>query len=164
MPLYANIVRHLDEFWGELRPSWIAASKEAGFRRAEASALLSRLKAAFIRSIQPTAPGPEAVMAEESLSAIYEILVKEVGANPLDSDSFVRHYASPQAVEWRFCGTLGYGGKFYRNAGRHYAQCYREDETRERRRTIERVNKLLARYDRTVLRSVRTKLATEFQS
>lgn len=79
---------------------------------------------------------------------IYKILAEEVGADPRDADSFVRNFTSPSAVEWRFCGTLGFGGKFYRNAGRHYVQCYREDETPERRRTIERVNKLIAKVGR----------------
>ena len=70
------------------------------------------------------------------LTTIYKILVEEVGADPRDADSFVRHFTSPTAIEWRFCGTLGFGGKFYRNAGRYYVQCYREDETPERRRPV----------------------------
>ena len=36
--------------------------------------------------------------------------------------------------------------KVRRCAGRYYVQCYREDETPERRRTIEQVNRLLSRY------------------
>lgn len=59
MPLYSNILSQLRTFWEELRPSWIAASKEAGFSHHSATERLLSLRAAFVRSIQPTAPGPE---------------------------------------------------------------------------------------------------------
>lgn len=49
--------------------------------------------------------------------------------------------------EYRFDGTLGFGGKFRRNGNRNYrvhVTCYPEDETEKSRATIAKVNKLLA--------------------
>ena len=54
--------------------------------------------------------------------------------------------------EYRFIGSLGFGGKFWVNSGRWYVTCYREDETIERLAIIEAANArlaaLLEEYDR----------------
>jgi len=48
------------------------------------------------------------------------------------------------AREWRFCGKLGFGGKFWVNNSRWYVNCYRENETAEKVNIMERANNLLA--------------------
>jgi len=46
--------------------------------------------------------------------------------------------------EYRFIGSLGFGGKFWDNNGRFYVSCYQEDETEPRRQAIEKANSKLA--------------------
>ena len=48
--------------------------------------------------------------------------------------------------EFRFQGGLGFGGKFWRNNGRFYVTCYREDETPERLAMIKATNDALAAF------------------
>lgn len=78
---------------------------------------------------------------------VWDILVEHAGvrADPLNRETFVRTFLAPKhrATEWRFGGHFGHGGKFWRNAGRFYIACYREDETPKRLAIIEKVNKLL---------------------
>lgn len=57
-------------------------------------------------------------------------------------DDFVRLSRDPNLGEYRFQGTLGFGGKVYmENPPR--VSCYREDETPERRKVVERANAML---------------------
>lgn len=80
----------------------------------------------------------------------WEILVEHAGAsrNPHDHRGFILSCLDngkyDKLREYRFCGLLGFGGKFWRNDGRLYITCYPEDETPERRGIIEKVNALLA--------------------
>ena len=64
------------------------------------------------------------------------------------SYSFPRWFAEVDfPYEWRFCGKLGFGGKFRVNNNRNgcpYIDCYQEDETPERRALIEITNAELA--------------------
>jgi hypothetical protein len=82
--------------------------------------------------------------------AIYDILVEEAGANPNDREDFVLTYTRKEypTTEYRFCGSLGFGGKFWRNQRfglcPFYVSCYPEDNTRERKVIIEHTNKALA--------------------
>ena len=79
--------------------------------------------------------------------AVYDMLVREAGAipGPVSKETFVLAYTRVEhrADEYRCCGLLGFGGKFYRTSGRFYVSMYPEDRTpkREARRT--RVNELL---------------------
>ncbi len=79
--------------------------------------------------------------------AAYDILVAHAGAkdDADDKESFVTYYMQVEypATEYRFCGNLGFGGKFWRN-GSFYVSCYPEERTPVRTAAIEKVNNLLA--------------------
>lgn len=100
----------------------------------------------------PDIPGAPRVLTPHEASAVYDILVAETGARPGEREkwSFVR-YATAIAewnhifVEWRFCGSLGFGGKFrFDGFEVPNVNCYREHETPERLAIIERANERLA--------------------
>lgn len=74
-------------------------------------------------------------MTPEQAHAIYDILVFRVGAHPADRDAFVFHLTDGRE-EWRFQGSLGFGGKLYVEPRRWRVGCYREDLTPERERVI----------------------------
>jgi hypothetical protein len=73
---------------------------------------------------------------------IYDVLVEECGASNADRDYFVQWHAAADGDEFRFQGTLGFGGKFWAN--RWSVNCYREDETPARLATMGRANARLA--------------------
>lgn len=72
---------------------------------------------------------------------VAEILAEECGS---------RHTAQeiascwPECREYRFQGSLGFGGKVWSSSGRVYVNCYPEHMTDERRVMIERANERLA--------------------
>lgn len=81
----------------------------------------------------------------------YSILVEHAGAPESMRGAFVRQHveqatdfvANRWDTEWRFCGSLGYGGKFWVKSWPEFhftVNCYREDETPERLAIIEAVN------------------------
>jgi hypothetical protein len=77
--------------------------------------------------------------------AVYEFLVAEAGAPafPEDVGSFVAEFTGESPTnEWRFQGSLGFGGKF--RFPRMTVDCYPEDETAERLDAIKRTNARLA--------------------
>jgi hypothetical protein len=74
---------------------------------------------------------------------VYDILVQECGAPELQRASFVHTQTTEHCREWRFCGCLGFGGKFWNTNEKLYVNCYTEDETSERRTMIKRTNILL---------------------
>jgi len=82
-------------------------------------------------------------MNEKTANKIYDILVKECGASETEREHFVYSQTSEEIREWRFCGELGFGGKFWRNDDRLYVNCYNEDLTPKRSKMIEQANKLL---------------------
>ena len=86
------------------------------------------------------------VTTEEGANAVYDLLVKVGSAYEGDRISFV-HYHSAEPVqfstEWRFQGRLGFGGKFYTDHDRWRVGCYREDDTPERTKAIDEMNKAL---------------------
>jgi hypothetical protein len=72
---------------------------------------------------------------------VYDILVEECGAHESERDSFIiNQLEKDHPREWRFCGSLGFGGKFWRNSGRLYVNCYNEDATPKRLAMIEKAN------------------------
>ena len=81
----------------------------------------------------PTYPGA---------GVVWDVLVSEAGARPDQFAEFNHHW--PQCREFRFMGSLGFGGKVWANDGRVYVNCYPEDANPERRATMERTNALLA--------------------
>ena len=79
---------------------------------------------------------------------VWDILVAHAGAYEKDRDRFVqaclvKDYFG-RLTEWRFGGHLGFGGKFWRNDGRLYISCYKEDMTKKAQKIIDKVNALLA--------------------
>lgn len=74
----------------------------------------------------------------------WNILVEHAGANPkpIAKKDFVLSMLG-SCHEYRFCGSLGFGGKFYRFSPDFYVQCYPEDVTPERQKAIDKVNHLL---------------------
>jgi hypothetical protein len=89
-------------------------------------------------------------ITEPQARAVLKILVEECGhrvIDPRDGDSFVRGIMKDGCREWRFCGALGFGGKFRNNGNRNntpHVDCYPEDETPTRSKMIEAANARLA--------------------
>ncbi len=86
-------------------------------------------------------------MTEERARKIWAILVEHGEAGELDGDDefFVRYHCALTQMysEWRFCGLLGFGGKFRTDHDRVYVDCYPEDRTPERDALMEKINQLL---------------------
>lgn len=94
-------------------------------------------------------------LTSEQANAIYDVLVAECGAHEGGRSHFVYGETVEFVPEWRFIGSLGFGGKFWRAFGRGfngvrsewverwYVNCYPEDETPERKAAIDRTNVLL---------------------
>lgn len=70
----------------------------------------------------------------------------EYGAFGHSGESFVQSitdFDPYPCTEWRFCGALGFGGKFRNNGNNDnvpYVDCYSEDETSERLEMIKKAN------------------------
>lgn len=73
---------------------------------------------------------------------IWNVLVNYCGANA-DWQGFDQSF--PACREFRFGGSLGFGGKVWCDHGRVYVTCYPEDETPERLDIISTANVLLER-------------------
>ncbi len=87
----------------------------------------------------------------EQAAAARKILEEECGfpPDPQGREGFVRTISDPKrdCREYRFMGSLGFGGKFRNNGNRDdtpYVDCYPENETLGRNNMIERANKRLA--------------------
>lgn len=74
--------------------------------------------------------------------AIYRVLVDECGMSEEQRDDFF--YIFPGCIEFRFMGSLGFGGKVHWTGGRLYVSCYSEDRTPERAAIVERANTKLS--------------------
>lgn len=85
-------------------------------------------------------------ITEPQARAVLKILVEECGhriIDPRDGDSFVRSIVGG-CTEFRFCGALGFGGKFKAWNDQPYVDCYPEHETPARLAMIEAANRRLA--------------------
>ena len=80
---------------------------------------------------------------EYTAEAIWDVLVEFCGAGEFDRESFVICATDGNWTEWRFQGSLGFGGKVWNNAGRFYVNLYREDETPERIAARDKANEEL---------------------
>jgi len=92
-------------------------------------------------------PGVYAFLRKSALyHACWSILVQHTGVREDGREAFMQAALDPWRpfTEYRFQGSLGFGGKFWRYDGRLYCTCYPEDETKERLATIAKVNQLLA--------------------
>ncbi len=78
-------------------------------------------------------------MTPSQALALYAVLVTYADAQPADADRFAAYLCDGKGWhEWRFCGSLGMGGKLYHSGGSLRVGCYSEDETPKRRATIVR--------------------------
>jgi hypothetical protein len=83
-------------------------------------------------------------------SDVYDILVKLAGArsdeNNFEKHNFITSHLSTtqyRCHEWRFCGLLGFGGKYW--SGRNQVDCYKENRGSKEKRIIEKTNAELAK-------------------
>ena len=85
-------------------------------------------------------------MPLELANKIFDILVADAGAQEQDRHSFIHAQCKDEykCREFRFCGDLGFGGKFWVNNDRLYVSCYPEDMTKKRGDIVEKVNAKLA--------------------
>lgn len=92
-------------------------------------------------------------ITKEQATSARQILVEECGYRTEDRYCSFIEAVSSKIEKWsggcrefRFCGELGFGGKF-RNNGNHndtpYVDCYAEHETPQRLAMIEAANKRL---------------------
>ncbi len=81
------------------------------------------------------------------LHQVWDILVKHIGASEGGRKAFLAcaaEYGCERTLEYRFMGTLGFGGKVWLNNGPHpYVNCYREDEAPGRLKLMEIANEEL---------------------
>jgi hypothetical protein len=82
----------------------------------------------------------------EQASQIYDILVQYAGAPEIHKQNFIHNQISEFVSEWRFCGHLGFGGKFRRSGDEIYVDCYPEDEDDRRKEIINTTNAMLKAY------------------
>lgn len=68
-------------------------------------------------------------MTPEQANAVYEVLVRHAGAREDGRDEFVFHLARG-CEEFRFMGSLGFGGKLYVEPRRWRVGAYPEDIAR----------------------------------
>ncbi len=81
------------------------------------------------------------VLSESTAGRVWTILVEECGASEDDRGAFVSNAGTRGVTEWRFQGSLGFGGKFYANSVDEFrVSCYPEDETPARARKIASAN------------------------
>ena len=83
---------------------------------------------------------------EDFYGQCWDILVEHAGARPSDRDCFILNCLDDEhpLTEYRFCGLLGFGGKFWRCDGMVYVNCYPEDDNQKRTLIIDKTNKALA--------------------
>ena len=74
-------------------------------------------------------------------NAVWDVLIELAGATEYWRENFV-HSATQNStdLEYRFQGTLGFGGKVRTDGFRWWVDCYPEDETPERLAVIAAVN------------------------
>lgn len=86
------------------------------------------------------------VMADnkQRLSQIWDVLVKHAGASEGGREAFLARadeYGRERMLEYRFIGTLGFGGKVWLNNGPlSYVNCDRGGESEGRRKLMEIAN------------------------
>ena len=76
----------------------------------------------------------------------YDLLIEHCGVRASyepGKEVFTRYFIEEHGHEWRFQGSLGFGGKFWHRPSDWDINCYIEDMTPERRDTIKKVNLLL---------------------
>jgi hypothetical protein len=100
-------------------------------------------------------------MTVEQANAVYDVLAEHAGASDAfvgeSADApvppraeFVFHQTREHVTEYRFMGSLGFGGKFWRNADAWYVTAYSEDVKGrpERAQAVNDTNAALAALDK----------------
>jgi len=84
-------------------------------------------------------------MTKEKANKVYDLLVSIGGAYEPERDDFIYHHteSNVDCSEWRFCGKLGFGGKYRSRYNK--VDCYIEDETPERIKLMDELNSALVR-------------------
>ncbi len=77
----------------------------------------------------------------DTAEKIYDILVETCGAQPNKRSEFVA--IVNRTNEYRFQGSLGFGGKFWNSGNRWTVSCYTEDETPEAKQMIQQADEQL---------------------
>jgi len=96
--------------------------------------------------LAPSLPDVPATKDAPMWDAIYDVLIGFAGAadeEPAFLSFMAVHATDSPCEEYRFMGSLGMGGKFRSKSWT--VDCYREDENDERRETIRKTNRALAR-------------------
>lgn len=84
-------------------------------------------------------------LTKEQAVRVYEVLFEHCGARPAEDDvaSFVHEFTRENPTsEYRFCGALGFGGKF--RFPRFSVDCYPEDSNPIRDKMVSDGNAALA--------------------
>ena len=84
-------------------------------------------------------------MWKKEPNQVYDVLTGLLGAPERERASFICWWGGLRDKEYRFCGRLGFGGKFWRTSDAWYVSCYRENESPERIALIEEANDSLKR-------------------
>lgn len=91
----------------------------------------------------------QGIYDEAALGRFYDLLIETAGASRLHYDrrSFIQcalNWNYHFTFEYRFEGLLGFGGKIWLPLDKApYVSCYREDDSPERLKIIEKTNALL---------------------
>lgn len=86
-------------------------------------------------------------VAVDLADRVYDVLIRLAGASEQHRFEFVVLAGAGQLSEFRFGGSLGWGGKVrYSRPRGFYVDCYREHLNDERRAVIERTNRALSRF------------------
>ena len=84
-------------------------------------------------------------LSPELANKVYDILVEECWASESGRDAFISTETTEVCTEYRFCGNLGFGGKFWNANDRLYVNYYSEDGTPQRDKMMDAANKRLSK-------------------
>lgn len=84
-------------------------------------------------------------LTQDRAMAIYDVLVRKCGAEESGRGSFVYFQTKGTYIpnEWRFCGILGFGGKFWNTTLQWYVSAYEENLDAETRLIVAETNEIL---------------------
>ena len=87
-------------------------------------------------------------MNADYYNQVFDLLVKHGGAHEsMRSDFVFNHTSANPCGEYRFQGSLGFGGKYYSDKNR--VSCYSEDQNPKRLAAIQTLNSELAKLSNT---------------
>lgn len=94
---------------------------------------------------EPLVQRHESAASEAEANAVFDILVNTRCVGEHQREDFVLNHTHDFISEYRFVGSLGFGGKIYRTDARQAwrVSMYREDETPERLAMMEAANEAL---------------------